>query len=149
MSRGNTHALATIILAGAGGLVVHQLGHPIAHTAAIAGGALAGLVLTPDLDLDEGCIANDIVRRTAGRKVERLWSLFWLPYSRLIRHRSHLSHLPLLGTALRLAYLLGLPLLLLWMAGQAPAPQTVPVWAWWATGGLVLADVLHYVMDNL
>ncbi len=149
MSRGNTHALATIFLAAAGGMVVHQLGHPIAHTAALTGGALAGLVLTPDLDLDRGCIANDIVRRTAGRKAERFWSLFWLPYSRLIRHRSHLSHLPLFGTALRLGYLLALPLIFLFMAGQPPALHTVPIWAWWAAGGLALADVLHYLMDNL
>lgn len=130
-------------------MVVHQLGHSIAHTAAITGGTLAGLVLTPDLDLDEGCIANDIVRRTAGRKAERIWSLFWLPYSRLIRHRSHLSHLPLLGTALRVGYVLALPLILLWMAGQPPALHTIPAWAWWAASGLILADVLHYIMDQV
>lgn len=148
MSRGNTHALATILLAGANGLVVHQLGYPVTHTAALTGGTLAGLLLTPDLDIDEGCFANDIVRRTAGRKAERLWSLFWLPYSRLIRHRSHLSHLPLLGTALRLAYLLALPLFMLWLAGNPPGLQVIPAWGWWAAGGLALADTLHYVMDN-
>ena len=71
----------------------------------ITGGAflIGGLWLSPDLD-------------TRCRALRR-WGplqLLWWPYRRLLRHRSLFSHGPLIGTALRLSYLLAwLALLLL------------------------------------
>jgi uncharacterized metal-binding protein len=121
----------------------------MAHVLAVAGGALAGLVLTPDLDIDGGCISDDIVRQSTGRPVSWLWWLFWRPYGLLIPHRSRLSHLPLMGTALRLAYISILPALLLWFAGDAIPRPDFPIWSPWAIGGLILADTLHYIMDRL
>ena len=67
------------------------------------GGGLAflvgGLWLSPDLDT-----RSNPTRRWGPLR------LLWWPYRRLLRHRSLLSHSPLLGTAGRLLYLLALVL---------------------------------------
>jgi uncharacterized metal-binding protein len=154
MPKGTVHAKATVALAAAGAFVTYRFGHPLPQILALSGGTLAGLLLTPDLDIDEGCISNDIVRHSAGRRVEQLWALFWRPYGLMLPHRSKLSHLPLLGTALRLVYIAILPALIWWFTtfsartGMLPH-LSVPIWVWWAFGGLVLADTLHYLMDEL
>jgi len=67
-------------------------------TAIVAGGYLfSGLMFGPDLDI-----------RSAQYQRWGWLRWLWLPYQQSLRHRSHLSHGPLLGTTLRLAYLLGL-----------------------------------------
>ncbi|MFW6731495.1 MAG: metal-binding protein [Synechococcus sp.] len=76
----------------------------IGPTAAVAVGLaflFGGLWLSPDLD-------------TRSRPSRRwgLLAVLWLPYRRLVRHRGWISHLPLLGSAGRLAYLALLLLLL-------------------------------------
>lgn len=155
MPKGSVHAKATLALAAAGGYITYQAGHPWTQVLALAGGVLAGLLLTPDLDVDDGCISNAVVRRSFGKRLERLWRLFWRPYALLIPHRSRLSHLPLLGTALRLAYLATLPALALFFASASPAAggivssPTFPAWTAWSVGGLTLADTLHFLMDEI
>jgi uncharacterized metal-binding protein len=75
---------------------------------------VGGLWLSPDLD----------IRSNAVRRWGPLAALWW-PYRRCLRHRSLLSHGPLLGTAGRLVYL-GALVLLLALAAQplgAPAPS--------------------------
>ncbi|MFM7228933.1 MAG: metal-binding protein [Cyanobacteriota bacterium] len=76
----------------------------IGPTAAVAVGLaflLGGLWLSPDLD----------TRSRPSRRWGPL-AVLWLPYRRLVRHRGWISHLPLLGSAGRLAYLALLLLLL-------------------------------------
>lgn len=70
---------------------------------------LGGLWLSPDLD-------------TISRSTARWGPLhpLWWPYRRLLRHRSLLSHSPLLGTAGRLAYLLLALALLRLLAEMGP-----------------------------
>lgn len=73
---------------------------------------LGGLWLSPDLD-------------TISRPSRR-WGplrLLWWPYRRLLRHRSLLSHSPLLGSAGRLLYLAALLLGLSLLAGPLGAPS--------------------------
>lgn len=153
MPKGTTHAKATLALAAAGGFFAFHNGYPLPQVMALTGGTLAGLILTPDLDIDEGCISHDIVRRTAGRGIGRLWALFWRPYGLMLPHRSRLSHMPVLGTAIRLAYISILPALLWFFAGLFAVGllnnPVFPAWGIWAIGGLVLADTLHYLMDTL
>lgn len=64
-------------------------------TLLVAGGfLLGGLLFGPDLDI-------------YSRQYQR-WGILrwiWLPYQKSLRHRSFLSHGPLLGTTIRLAYL--------------------------------------------
>ncbi len=113
MASGRAHDRATWLLCLPFGLLWWPwLGFSAALAA--AGGFLAGgLWLSPDLDTTS--------------HPSRRWGplgLLWLPYRRLLRHRSLLSHSPLLGTAVRLAYL-GAWLLLLALLLQplgAPSP---------------------------
>lgn len=149
MPNGTTHARATLALALASGAAAYALDHPWAHVIALSSGALAGLILTPDLDVDDGCISNEIVRENAGRPLGFLWAVYWKPYSRLIPHRSVLSHLPLLGTLIRLAYLAILPALIFVLSGAGFPRAEFPAWGVWAVAGLALADTLHFLMDRL
>jgi uncharacterized metal-binding protein len=111
MASGRAHDRATTLLALPFGL----LWGPGLGAAGIAVASLAfllgGLWLSPDLD-------------TLSRATAR-WGplrLLWWPYRRLLRHRSLLSHSPLLGSAGRLAYLLIALALLRWMLDAAPGP---------------------------
>lgn len=102
MSSGKQHDKATrklslLLLTMAG------LSYPVAGSIALAmlfgwgaAGAYAGLWVNPDLDLKGNA-------RARWRKLGLGW--LWIPYDRLIRHRSPLSHGPIIGTAGRLAYL--------------------------------------------
>ena len=119
---------------------------------AAAGGAflLGGLLLSPDLD----------TRSNASRRWGPL-GLLWWPYRRLQRHRSLLSHSPLLGTAGRLGYLaallLGGCLLLAPLGGPQPAQVMAAGWQLWqqerplllaALVGLEASSWLHLIQDG-
>lgn len=149
MPNGRVHSAATVILALSAGYLLHHNGSTLPHTLAFSAGTLAGLVLTPDLDVNEGCVSDEIVRRSTGRVGGSLWYLFWLPYSRLIPHRSPLSHLPGLGTVLRLAYVFAIPILIYSLARGALSLPALPAWGIWAAGGLALADGVHYLLDKI
>lgn len=147
MPSGRAHSLATLTTAAALSLAVPaalHAGRP--EIAAVVPGCLAGLLLTPDLDLGAN-ISREHVRRfmgLSGGLFAWVWALFWMPYARIVRHRSLLSHGLLIGTALRLAYLFalsGLFVALPWLVRQ-PA-------FWWGVGGLALADGVHVVMDRI
>jgi len=94
------------------------------------------------------------MRQTGGSLVARMWRIFWYPYARWLipRHRHPLSHLPVLGTALRLAYLCLVPALA-WAAFTLflplpPLPSlTLTLNLQWAIAGLVMVDALHALMD--
>jgi uncharacterized metal-binding protein len=102
MPNGKAHASATILLAAGLGFISISLRDDTAlTTAAVVGGCLAGLVLTPDLDVDRGSISHRIVKRSAGFLIGFAWHLFWFPYSRIMPHRSWWSHMPLFSTFFR------------------------------------------------
>jgi uncharacterized metal-binding protein len=149
MPNGNVHSAATVLLAVSAGYLMYHNGLPFTQTLAVSGGTLAGLLLTPDLDVNQGCVSDQIMRRSAGRAAGGLWYIFWLPYSRLIPHRSPLSHFPVLGTTIRLAYVFALPLLLYALAQGTLSLPMLPAWAIWSAGGLALADLLHYLLDKI
>ncbi len=56
---------------------------------------IGGLWLSPDLDTK-----SNALKRWGFLK------LIWMPYCKLIRHRSFLSHSPFIGTIIRLSYLI-------------------------------------------
>lgn len=121
MATGRAHDRATVLLALPFGLLWGPgLGAPGIAVASLAF-LLGGLWLSPDLD-------------TTSRATAR-WGplrLLWWPYRRLLRHRSLVSHSPLLGSAGRLAYLLGALALLRLLLGAAPGlPPLLPPPAAW------------------
>lgn len=77
---------------------------------------LGGLWLSPDLDT-----RSNPTRRWGPLR------LLWWPYRRLLRHRSLLSHSPLLGSSVRLAYLAGLLLGLLTLLQPLGGPAPLPL----------------------
>jgi uncharacterized metal-binding protein len=155
MPSGKIHALSTVIAAGITvPLLVASAGQSWGHAAAFAVGCLANLLVNPDLDVPSGSRAYVIMRRTGGTLLGKLWQLFWYPYACwLIPHHRHpLSHLPILGTLIRLVYLLGVPALAWWVVGHfVPLPSlprlAITLELQWAVMGLIFADTLHTLMD--
>lgn len=144
MPNGKTHTRATvrlsILLTVSSILYVPQLS--VASLFLIPG-CLLGILVTPDLDVDDGSYSYYLIRKHLGRFPCWLWKMFWLIYARSIPHRSILSHGPIIGTMIRVIYIIiltgGCCLL-------APTLfNTTPVWFF--IGGLALADLLHELMD--
>ncbi len=147
MASGQIHAGCSIALAAVSfGAIMGTLGDTkIASACAL--GCLAGIFLTPDLDQETRSRSESmLIRGTFG--LGYLWLLLWFPYAKLIKHRSPLSHFPLLGTALRLIYLA------LWLCipayfGYRVSAPTPEIWMLlgWGVVGLALSDFGHYVFD--
>ena len=117
-------------------------------------GALAfligGLLLSPDLD----------TRSRPSRRWGPL-QLLWWPYRQLLRHRSLLSHGPVLGTLGRLAYLAAVTLALAGLLAPWGAPTPLALLHWgqqlWrqqpallllALAGLEASAWLHLIQDG-
>jgi len=124
------------------------------------GHLLTTFLLSPDLDHTAGSYAY-----------RRWWCLRWIwyPYCRLVAHGSWLSHWPLIGTAFRVAYLVGivaalatlawLGCLLLQQTGVGVSTAWYdwrPVVSWSRAyrsearvllGGLEFGAAVHYVLD--
>ena len=135
MANGQQHDRATWLLALPFGL----LWAPWLGLAGVVAAGLAfllgGLWLSPDLD----------TRSNPSRRWGPL-RLLWWPYRRLLRHRSLLSHSPLLGSAGRLLYLAGLIGGMSWLLHPwgAPPPQALvgQLQQWWSDERVLTLAVL-------
>ncbi len=136
MPSGRVHTLTTLGLAVGSILMVDPV---------VSVGILSGLILSPDLDVDDGFIGLSHLRRmpVVGTALSWIWRAFWWPYSKTVPHRSAISHAPIVGTVLRVGYLT-LPLLVMNFMG---VPMTLPTgFGRWFIG-LCLADGLHIILD--
>jgi uncharacterized metal-binding protein len=158
MASGKAHATASILLTLPAGMLAFGLGGDWDAATACAVGSLAGVVLSPDLDVDDPTHSNYIVGKYLGCIGAAAWFAFWWAYAKFIPHRSPLSHWPVLGTLLRLLYIvvLSAPIwflitLFLFGSGESlPTPgPALEKWLWWAILGLMLSDTMHYIMDYL
>lgn len=158
MSSGRTHAAVTMVASTGAAYLLYRQGWPSGQAIAFCIGGLAGLLVNPDLDVDNGSISQRVVRKSTGCLPGLIWSTLWYPYAILIPHRSPLSHWPILGTILRLVYLVLIFHLVLFglhfTIGLAPITThtgalSLPVWALPAFLGLALSDALHYLFDYL
>ena len=166
MADGKTHALATqtlaVLLFAAeatnGKLHEYPLVPTLIYCSALSVGALLGLILTPDLDVNAGSISENKVREVSPFG-ENLWWIYWFPYRQILPHRSPFSHWPVIGTIVRLFYI-AIPYFILlavvnfiyppYLAGLAQAGfwlMTLPYFHV-AVLGLMGADMLHYLMDR-
>jgi uncharacterized metal-binding protein len=148
MPSGKVHATCSLVLAApAFGLVAGTTGDFVAG-GACALGCLLGIMLTPDLDQETlSSSEHAFIKYTLG--LGFLWAMLWYPYARLIKHRSPLSHFPILGTAGRLAYLslwLLIPSYWGWHLIKLP-PETLRL-CYFALGGLVVSDTAHWLLDT-
>ena len=144
MPDGRTHTSVTVLTAAySTAFLVDRIvndGYPLRSLVMVAG-CLAGILLTPDLDVDAGNIGMSIIRTWLGGIPAVLWFWYWRPYSKLIPHRSVVSHLPILSTAIRLVYMFWwVPLLY----GRFP---DVGLWFIWFFAGLALVDLNHAFLN--
>ncbi len=160
MPDGATHEAVGLSLLAllAGGAALAKAGGALCGVSwpqigAFAAGLSLGLLAGPDLDQEQ------ITREEARwKRIPLLGGLLflvmvalWMPYGLLLKHRSPLSHTPLLGTALRAAYL-GLWLALL----QALTRWAVGDWlralppVLWGPGllGWAAQDTAHWLADR-
>lgn len=145
MASGKTHALCSIALTVPTTIVLG----PFAGI-----GCIAGVLLTPDLDHHASTGLEKVPI------VGWLWQALWTPYERWLPHRELLSHLPVVGTFIRCAYLLCC-LVAIW--GTAYAVQTTYTDSIWVTRpyliyinpdiltmffiGLTISDIAHFIFD--
>ena len=136
MPSGRIHTITTIGLA---------VGSACAFEPALTVGIVSGLILSPDLDVDDGFIGLYHLRRipVVGKLLSFAWRIFWWPYSKVVPHRSAISHSILFGTCLRVGYLV-LPILVLNYFGL-PVYLLAKFGQWFI--GLCLSDALHIILD--
>jgi uncharacterized metal-binding protein len=122
MPGARTHDFITVVTAAAGAPVLLNSGLPDLGNAnptnalVLVGAYLtSGLLFSPDLDL-----------RSAPYKRWRQLRWMWLPYQKLVRHRSWVSHSLLAGPLLRVIYFAGV-LFLLALAALGLLNLFVPV----------------------
>jgi uncharacterized metal-binding protein len=134
MSSGRTHAAASLALATPTALCVGMATHNPLWGIAAGAGCLLGIPISPDLDIDHKTISEMMFPEP----FRTLWFLWWLPYAKLLKHRSVWSHAPILGTSIRILYMFW------WLPVFFDVPL-ISLWVVWL--GLAISDTLHWMMD--
>ena len=151
MSSGVRHAQASVVISfptGIGQAILH--GPALGFTCWL--GCLSGIVLSPDLDVDGRTHSESVIYQLPlGCLIGTIFTVFWYPYARIFKHRSVWSHLPILGTLIRVLYLF-IPLIIasllfgFWPGLVDRLFMNPLFWSWCA--GLAVSDALHWVMDR-
>ena len=155
MASGATHNKGTLLITIPTGIAALTFGAGWPGMLACGLGCLSGVILSPDLDIPHRTHSEYLVYKYLGKFLGGIWFAFWWPYAKFIPHRSPLSHMPILGTALRMVYLYILGSFVIFgVTGIAGNPQGMPPLAtfnqplfWWWLAGLAVSDGLHYIMD--
>ena len=157
MSAGCVHQKASVILAASFLLGSLTLGPGVEYAA----GALIGIMLTPDLDVDAGYLGNKIIRNKIGVWAEKIWDALWYFYRKSLKHGSELSHFPVVSTLFRLTYLYFSLLVIPYLILSLIVPGAWDIWselAWWielgakhyrVILGLMGSDLIHWALDTL
>lgn len=115
-----------------------EYGDPVA--AGVVVGAMAGYVMTPDLDLPTKTHEERRMIRRFGF-LGRLWLAYWSPYSWILSHRG-LSHWPVIGTATRAVYAF-------WWLGWFGYLELIdPAFLWAAFWAWCAQDLYHLAADS-
>ncbi|WP_214692725.1 MULTISPECIES: metal-binding protein [unclassified Exiguobacterium] len=136
MASGKTHTRTNLVATGALAVATPFIEIDIPF-ALIIGAIIGTLWLSPDLDLK-----SDAYYRWGPLK------FIWLPYVKLMPHRSLFSHLPVLSDLIRISYI-GFPLILLlpFTAYETEIRSWVDVHGMSFFLGLVFATTLHTTLD--
>lgn len=148
MPSGAVHARDSRVLAVVSSVPILFYSQNLAASALVAIGCLSGIPLSPDLDHHHRTYAERYYI------FGRLWGWFWMPYEKLLPHRSPFSHYPILGTLLRQFYLLSAVWLVLYLTGWEEAGLLRNLawlgnkwWYQWWLLGLLLSDTMHWAQD--
>ena len=149
MTNGVNHARITTMLVIPATMASMTVTQSPAIGLCVGIGVLSGLAIEPDLDIATLTYSERQLIKHYGMW-GRLWSAYWYFYGLSFQHRSKWMHQPILGTAVRLLYLLWLPLLI----GLIFAPDIVTGFlfseyflAYFV--GLVIADTGHWLADGM
>lgn len=155
MSSGRVHTLSAITLAT--GFAVGALATYDMDSMQYAYGALAGILVSPDCDVDKGFVAYGYIRQRLGDWAEFVWDRVWYMYRRSIKHGSELSHFPVVSTLGRLAYLflfaVIIPYLILDIVFPIDLGYELSWWFgkicqyWRIVVGLASIDFIHWFLD--
>jgi uncharacterized metal-binding protein len=138
MPSGKVHDQITMIAAIPLGLLAMDLTNSPEMTAIVVGSHLfAGFMFGPDLDIKSIQINR--------------WGMFrfiWKPYQKMVgRHRSPLSHGAIIGTAIRLAYILfPLAVIAIFLGFDIPSINLTHAIAVFV--GLEIGAASHYLADR-
>lgn len=161
MSDGKTHGKITVTLAPVAAAGAFYFSGSITQAAVAMGGCLFGLLVDPDLDIENITASELRVFSLFGLFIGKLWVLFWLPYAKVIEHRDRLSHGFLLGTFGRVAYLYSMAICIVTLLGHLTGYEMLLTerfiyfiyehrnYALYFLAGLVLSDTGHLVADTL
>ena len=145
------HSASSVVVAISGATTMLLLNRGTEGVMGVGVGALVGILINCDADVDGGSIADFYIRVYTGKAVEMMWDRLWTPYRKVCRHRGFLSHAPIISTVLRIAYLSVFYFLVAtpikWLASVVHIDW--PTFWWWAFVGLVLADSAHWGLDKL
>lgn len=137
MASGKTHELMTIVSAFPTGMWLFMESGLAAGASAFVG-CMAGVWLSPDLDVDGMTLSKRrMIQIPYIGKVVR-W--YWQPYSLAIAHRSFWSHFPVVGTLIRVLYGFW------WLVVIVLHYELGSVLKWFVIG-LMVADTVHFVTD--
>ncbi len=163
MPSGRTHDFITIVTGAAGSTAAFNAGLPDfgpTNAVVLLGSYLAsGLLFSPDLDL-----------RSAPYRRWRKLRWMWIPYQRMVPHRSWISHSLIIGSLLRILYFalvlslltLGVLTLINLLVPIDPSGTmlkiAVSIAAWiqihpatiaYALAGFVLGGAAHVIADSV
>jgi uncharacterized metal-binding protein len=114
----------------------------------LVGGVLSGLIISCDLDVDNGFIGFYFLRKIpfVGPIISMAWRIYWFGYAKLIPHRSWISHAPIISTFIRVA-LLGITWLVI--ANLLHISEFLVSWHYLFIYfiGLCISDTKHFVLD--
>ncbi len=134
MPSGKVHTTATVAGSITTAIAMAYYGFPTSEVVGAFAGFMTTLVINPDLDLNT---------RRPKEFLPLLWWIFWYPYSRAVKHRSPLSHFPIVGTFFRVAYAGFFILLLAFLLTIENNPERY----YYFLAGMVISDAVHFLMD--
>lgn len=152
------HSMITVVIAVMLFITVYFI-YGLKPAAYVALGCLFNLVMGPDLDQGSITYNEKMVGYipVLGPLAQKVWIVIWAPYAVLIPHRSPLSHFPILGTIIRLSYLLFAICCIISITFVIPLNASFYVissklfeeYLLFSVFGLILADFGHWLRDTL
>jgi uncharacterized metal-binding protein len=155
MSSGRVHTLSAVALAT--GFTVAALSDFDVSAMQYTYGALIGILVSPDCDVDKGNMGYYYIRKRLGDWAEYIWDKVWFMYRRSVKHGSELSHFPVVSTLGRLTYLFFFVLVIPYLFLDIFFPIDLGYeFSWWfgklcqywrIIVGLGSIDFVHFVLD--
>lgn len=146
MASGRTHAKWTTAgIVGISGLAAYLYFTGFVGALGLIPGAIIGHLCTPDLDQHQVRTHDEATIYRINPVAGRIWETYWLMYGFLVKHRSWVSHAPIIGTLIRFFYLFGPPIAIIALTGNT---VIVEIWMLYALSSWGFQDLIHLALDG-